>query len=137
LTSGNVTGKKNAIEWGGCFVLVDLMKNCLEKAIARIPACNQITELNEVAELTTIDMTFSVIINFINWTVDNDVSRDGIAAIGGVEAIFRVMKTFPECRALQEHACPALFSLISRNETGQKKAIESGGCFVFVHLMKN
>jgi hypothetical protein len=47
---------------GGCFALVYLMKHCLEKAIARIPACDQVTELNALAELMTLHKTLHVIL---------------------------------------------------------------------------
>jgi hypothetical protein len=48
---------------GGCFALVHLMQNCLDKAIAGIPACDGVTELNELAELKTLNWTLYVIIN--------------------------------------------------------------------------
>jgi hypothetical protein len=34
---------------GGCDVLVQLVKNCLEKAIEKIPASDQVTNLNKLA----------------------------------------------------------------------------------------
>jgi hypothetical protein len=43
----------NIVAAGGCRALVQLLKNCLEKAIDGIPACDQVTELNELAELET------------------------------------------------------------------------------------
>jgi hypothetical protein len=42
---------------GGCSALVHLMQNCLDKAIDKFPACDQVTKLNEVAELTTLNKT--------------------------------------------------------------------------------
>jgi hypothetical protein len=39
---------------GGCFALVLLAKNCLEKAIEKITACDQVTGLYKLAELETL-----------------------------------------------------------------------------------
>jgi hypothetical protein len=36
---------------GGCFALVQLVNKCLDKAIDIIPACDQVTELNTIAEV--------------------------------------------------------------------------------------
>jgi hypothetical protein len=36
---------------GGCFALVQLIKDYLKNAIEKCPACDQVTELNEAAEL--------------------------------------------------------------------------------------
>jgi hypothetical protein len=108
---------------GGCFVLVEVLKKFLDKAIARIPACNQVTELNEVAELKTLHKACTVIIRL---TFLHDESRVGISAIGGVEAVVKVMKTFPKCQALQECACGALRNLACCS-VGIANAIESGG----------
>jgi hypothetical protein len=118
---------------GGCLALVHLMQNCLDKVIARIPAYDQVTELNELAELTTLDKTLGVIVNL---TFHHDESRVGIAAVGGVEAVVKVMKSFPKCQALQDHACGTLVNLAFCN-IGKAKVIESGGIEVILAAITN
>jgi hypothetical protein len=108
---------------GGCHALVHLMKNCLAKAIDEIPACEQVTELSELAELTTLEETLGVITDL---TFRHDESKVGIAAIGGVDAVVKVMKTFPKCQKLQQRACTSLINL-SVCSIGTTNAIESGG----------
>jgi hypothetical protein len=125
----NVKRCKSLVTVGGCFALVQLVNKCLEKAIDRIPACDQVTELIELAELAILNETLIVIIYL---TLQHKESRDGITAIGGVKAVVKVMKTFPKCRTLQEAACASLVSL-----TGDKKAIESGGIEVLLAVLTN
>jgi hypothetical protein len=120
---------------GGCFALVHLMQNCLKKARKKILACNQVTKLNELAELTTLDKTLDVIIRL---TFQHYESKVGIAAIGGVEAAVKVMKTFPKCQVLQERACTALTNLSWCScSIGKAKAIESGGIQVLLAAINN
>jgi hypothetical protein len=120
---------------GGCHALVHQLEKCLDKAIDMIPACDQVTKLNELADLMTLDKTLDVIINL---TYQHDKSRVAIAAIGGVEAVVKVMKAFPKCQALQWRACQALSNLACNNNvTGQKKAIESGAIEVVLAAVKN
>jgi hypothetical protein len=126
--------KKKIQTVGGCFVLVHLLKNCLDKAIARIPACDQVTKLNEFAELPTLHYTLCVITRL---TFQHDASRVGISAIGGVEALVKIMQTFPKCQRLQASACGALRNLTWRNITGKKKAIEAGGIDVLLASVSN
>jgi hypothetical protein len=116
---------------GGYFVLIQLLKKCLDKAIDRIPACDQVTELNEFAELTSLRKTFGVIMTF-----RHEESSAGIALIGGVEAVVKVMQTFPKCQALQTSACRALTCLATCN-IGAVKAIESGGIEVVLAAINN
>jgi hypothetical protein len=118
---------------GGCFVLVQLLTKCVDKAIDSIRACDQLTKLNEFAELTTLYKTLYVIIDL---TFQHIASRVGIAAICGVEAIVKVMQAFPKCQALQGRACGALLKLVSCN-LGQAKAIESGGIEVLLAAINN
>jgi hypothetical protein len=73
---------------GGCSALVHLMQNCLNKATDGFSGCDQVTELIERAELTTLSKTLIVI---ISWTSLHDESKVGIKAISGVEAIARVL----------------------------------------------
>jgi hypothetical protein len=114
---------------GGCFALIHLLKKCLDKAIGNIPACDldkaidnilacdldkaidnilacdQVTTLNELVEVTTLQKTLDVITCL---TFGHYESVLGMAAIGGVEAFVKIMKTFPKCKALQDGACGAL-----------------------------
>jgi hypothetical protein len=118
---------------GGCLALVQLVKNCLDKAIARIPAFDQVTKLNELAELTTLNKTL-IIIN--NLSYYHNESRVGISVIGGVEAIVEVMQTFPKCQALQRSACGVLCNLSCFN-LGKKKAVKSGGLQALLAALNN
>jgi hypothetical protein len=108
---------------GGCFVLIHLMNNYLDKAIAGIPACDQVTEWNTHAELITLVDTLCVIGRL---TCRYDASRVGISAIGGVEAVLKILKTFPKFKALQSAACVLLGNLACCS-IGKAKATELGG----------
>jgi hypothetical protein len=59
-------------------------------------------------------------------TYQSETARVFIATIGGVEAVVKVMESFPKCQALQECACVALGNLATCN-LGQKSAVKSGG----------
>jgi hypothetical protein len=118
---------------GGCFVVVHLMKNCLDKAIGRIPACDQVTELNELTELSTLHETLNVINNLTYQKADSVV---GIAASGGVEAVVKVMKAFPKCQTLQEDACMAL-GILADCSIGSKKAVETDGIQILLAAVNN
>jgi hypothetical protein len=107
---------------GGYFVLVQLMKKCLDKVIDEIPALDQVTELNELAELTTLHKALCVI---IRWTFWYDESRADITAKGGLEAVMKIEKTFRKCQRLHEHALCALISLAFLS-TVTTEVIESG-----------
>jgi hypothetical protein len=119
---------------GGCLALVQLLKKCLDKAMKKIPQCDQVAKLNKSAELTTLHKTLIVIDSL---TFHHDESEVVIAAIGGAEAVVKAMKTFPKCQALQEGGCVALRNLTCRNGTGKKKAIESGGIEVLLTAVNN
>jgi hypothetical protein len=54
-----------------------------------------------------------------------------MTAIGGVEAVVKILKTFPKCKTLQERACDALRNL-AYCSIGKAKAIESGGMEVLL-----
>jgi hypothetical protein len=118
---------------GGCLALVQLLTKCLNTAIAKIPACDQITELNELTELTTLDKTLDAITNL---TLQHNESKVGIAMIGGVEAVVKVMKTFPKCQALQERACYSLANFACCS-IGVENAIESGGIELLLAAVNN
>jgi hypothetical protein len=89
----------------------------LDKPIALIPARNQVTKVNEFAELKTLHKACNVIITL---TFHCNECEFGISTIGGVEAVVKVMKTFPKCQALQERACAALCNLTHSNASGTK-----------------
>ncbi len=131
-----IKDKKNCeslVTAGGCFVLTHLMKNCLDKAIGEIPACDQVTKLTEFIELTTIHKTLNVITSLTFWHAE---SKIGIAAIGGVEAVVKVMKTFPKCQILQKRACDALCYLTWCSIV-KTKAIESCGLEALLAAIDN
>jgi hypothetical protein len=110
------------------------MQNCLDQAMKTIPQCDQVTELNEFAEVTTLNKTLIVIIDL---TFRHDESKVGITAIGGVDAVVKVMKTFPKCQTLQEHACLALATLAHASSTGKQNIIESGGIEILLAAVTN
>jgi hypothetical protein len=129
-------GKDNSdtvTAWGGCAALVHLLKDRLKKAMKKVPACDQVSELNELAELTTLHKTLNAIAKF---TYKSEIGKVGIATIGGVEAVVKVMQTFPKCQSLQERACAALCNLASCS-IGKAKAIESGGIEVLLAAINN
>jgi hypothetical protein len=45
--------------WGGCAAVVELVQHCLKKAMKKIPVCGRVVELNELAELTTLNKSFA------------------------------------------------------------------------------
>jgi hypothetical protein len=118
---------------GGCDALVQLVKNCLERAAHIIPACDQVTNLIELAELTTLDKTFRAITNL---TYHNEASSSGIIVIGGAEVVVDVMKTFPKCQVLQESACDVLNNLACCS-IGKNKTVEMGGIEVAMAALSN
>jgi hypothetical protein len=119
---------------GGCRALVQLLKICLQKAIDRVPAGNRVTEISDFTELTILHNTLLLIISV---TLDHDEIKVGIAAIGGVEAAVKVMRTFPKCQALQYEACGALMNLAHKNTSGIEKVIVSGGIKVLLATVDN
>jgi hypothetical protein len=125
--------RESFVTAGGCFVLVQLLKNFLNKAIDELPSCDQVTELNELVELATLRKTLAVIINLTHQYAE---SRVGITVIGGVEAVVKLMKTFPKCQALQEGACASLMNLTS-GSIGLAKAVESGGIKMLLAAVNN
>jgi hypothetical protein len=64
---------------GGCLALVLLLKKCLDKGIDSIPACDQVTELHELAELTTLHKTLHIMIRL---SCHHFESKVGIAVVG-------------------------------------------------------
>jgi hypothetical protein len=124
--------RESFVTAGGCFALVQLVNNCLDKVISSIPACDQVTELNELAELSTLDKALLI----IALTFHNTESRAGYSAIGCVEAVVKVMKTFPKCRDLQLSACTVLGRLVDCS-FGRKKAVASGGFQLLLAAVNN
>jgi hypothetical protein len=129
-------GKENVnavTAWGGCAALVHLLKDRLKKAMKKVPACDQVSELKEFAELTSLHKTLRVITSL---TYKGETGMVGIATIGGVEAAIKVMRTFPKCQTLQELACVTLLNL-ARCSIGELKAIESGGIEAVLAAVNN
>jgi hypothetical protein len=111
--------------WGGCAALVHLLKDRLETAMQKVPQCDQVTELHELPELVTIEMTVRVITRLTYYS--SEMGRTGMVAVGGAAAVVKAMKTFPKCQNLQMRACTALVNLACDNATGKKQVIELGG----------
>jgi hypothetical protein len=132
-----------AVLCGGCAALVQLVKRCLKmvtrmKMVTKmktIPAREQVAKLNELAlaELTTLGKSLCVIVNL---TYMHDVSKVGITAVGGVEAVVEVMKTLPKCQPLQRVACIVLRNFTLCN-IGKKKVVETGGIEVLLAALHN
>jgi hypothetical protein len=119
---------------GGCFALVQFVKDCLKEAIRqKIFACDRVTEVARYADLIILWKSLAVITKL---TIHRNESRVGISSVGGVEAMFEVMKTFPKCEALQAKACHALHSLTCCR-IGKKKVLEAGGIKVLVTALFN
>jgi hypothetical protein len=118
---------------GGCFVLVHLLNKCLDKVISIFPACDQVTALNELPELTTLHKTLSVITNL---TFNHYDSKVGIAAIGGMEAVVKVMRTFPECQTIQERSLIVVLNLACCS-IGKIQVVETGGMEAILAAVSN
>jgi hypothetical protein len=118
--------------WGGCAALVRLLKDRLKKA-TKVPQCDQVTELNELAELETIEKTLCV---FVWLSFQTETGRVVIATVGGVQAVGKVMQAFPMCKVVQERGCDTLRNL-TWCSIGKKKAIESGGIEVVLAAINN
>jgi hypothetical protein len=116
------------------FCLCSPDEELIDKAITESPACAKVAELNELIDLATLDMTLNIIISM---SFHHHEGKVGIIASGGVEAVFKVMKTFPECRLLQERACGALRNLTNDKATGRNNAIESGGIEILLAAVNN
>jgi hypothetical protein len=118
---------------GGCLALVLLLKKCLDKAIDLIPACDQVAEVDELAELTTLQKALYAILNL---TVEHDESQVGISTISGVEVVVKAMKTFPKCAELLDNACHAV-AILALCSIGRAKIIESGGIDFLLATVNN
>jgi hypothetical protein len=104
-----------------------------KKAIKKLLACEQVSELNELAELTTLHKTLNAITKL---TYHSETARFLIATIGGVEAVVKVMQTFPKCQTLQEYSSVTLLNL-SCCSIGEAKAIELGEIEVLLAAVNN
>jgi hypothetical protein len=124
---------ENIRDVGGCFALVQLVEKCLEKAIEKIPACDQVTKLDELVELDTMDDSIIVLNNLMDTLEESPAV---ITAIGGVEAVVKVMKTFPKCLNLQYSASIALLNF-TRCNVGKKRVVEAGGITVLLAAVNN
>jgi hypothetical protein len=107
---------------GGCHAIVQLVNNCLDKVIARIPAPDffKVTATGDLPELETIDKSLEIILS-----LTYHLGGKTVASIGGVEAVVKAMRTFSNCPKLQDTACCVLGNLLFCS-IGQKKALESG-----------
>jgi hypothetical protein len=121
---------------GGVEVVVKVMKTFPKCQILRTcSACNQVKEWCAVAKLTTLLKTLYVITNL---TFQHKESQVGITAVGGMEAVVKVMKTFPKCQILQRSACGVLANLTYRNVTATKQVKGPDGfAVVLLELMDN
>jgi hypothetical protein len=126
--------RESFVTAGGCLALVQLVKKCVDKALNIIPACGQVTELDELAELTTVHKTLHIMIRL---TFYHEETRVLITAIGGVEAFVKIMKTFPKCQTLQECTCRVLVNLACTNVTIKANIIKSGGIEVLLAAVNN
>lgn len=117
----------------GSLSLVLLLKKCLAKAIDESPACDQVADLNDLAELTALHKTLHMMISLAQ---NLDESKVGMAAAGSVEAVVKAMKTFPKCQALQEFACKLVFNLASCI-IGNTRVVEKGGMEVSLAATNN
>jgi hypothetical protein len=118
---------------GACFVLVQLLKNCLDELNANggISGWRQVTKISANPKLTTLHKTLNVLSNL---TCEHVKSRVGITALGGVEALVKIMQTFPNCQEIQERTCDALHNLTCCS-IGKAKAIESRGIEVLLYAV--
>jgi hypothetical protein len=118
---------------GGCHAIVQLVKNCLDRVIARIPACDfdKVTATGDLPELETIDKSLNLILS-----LTYHLGGRTVASIGGVEAVVKTMKTFPNCQNLQETACCVLGNLLFCS-IGQKKALETDAMGVLLDALEN
>ena len=65
----------------------------------------------------------------------NDANKEKIAALGGIEAVVRVMGTLPEEPEVQEEACGALGNLAANNNSNKEKIAALGGIEAVVRAM--
>jgi hypothetical protein len=136
LNLGTDQNKKEHIQnVGGCHVLVQLMQNCLDKAVSENTKeeCDQLTELSELDELETLEGVLDIIANL---TYQHGGSRIGITAIGGVGVVVNVMTTFPACHGLQLQAAGVLKNL-GCCDSGEKEAVKSGAIEVLLVAVNN
>jgi hypothetical protein len=117
----------------GCYALVQLLKNCLDKATDERRVRAEVTNLYRFPELKTLSKMLCVIIDL---THEHDERQVGFSAIGGVEAVVKVMKSFPKCQTLQKYACIVLLDL-ALCRVGKKKVAEKVGIEVLIAAINN
>jgi large subunit ribosomal protein L40e len=123
---------------GGCFALVQLVRMCLQKASTqkasrRSCPSHLVTDLDQRVDLNCLCHALRVIIRL---TYRHDDSKFGINAIGGVQVVVDVMRTFPLCRELQRTACNTLYNLTCCT-IGKKKAVEANAMQVLLDAVHN
>jgi hypothetical protein len=108
---------------GGCAALVQLLMNCNRTATKEKRPQPLSTELlHERPEWKTLYKTLHLVTLLMSTHLE---SRVAMTAMGGVEAIVNVMKTFRNCQDVQTLACFALRKL-ARCKIGKNAAIEAG-----------
>jgi hypothetical protein len=118
---------------GGCLALVLLVKKFLKKpASRRFPGPDQVMEVDEV-ELGILVKSLDVITDLTY----HMKCRSAMSAVGGVEAVVEVMRTFPKRRKLQCSGCHALLNLVYDNIIGMNQAVETGGIEVLLAAANN
>jgi hypothetical protein len=118
---------------GGCFALVQLVKNSLETAIEIIPVRNQVNDFHLQVATGRLSRAFIIISNM---THVHPMSMHSINSIGGVEVLVKTMKTFPKHPWLQLRACNALCNLTAC-PVGRERAHEAGAIEVLLTTIKS
>jgi hypothetical protein len=99
---------------GDCSAVVHLSQNCLDKAIDEFPARDQVTELNELAELTAVSKTLIVIIR----STSLDEIKVGKAILSG----YCKLSMYHD---LQWRGCCGLRNLVLQHWEGESHRIGS------------
>jgi hypothetical protein len=108
---------------GGGYSLVQLVEIFCKKAVRKFPDPSQVMEVDKV-ELYILEKSLDVITEL---TYHIHECGSAMSAVGGVEAVIAVMKTFPKCQALHESACYVLVNLTWSCNIGTDNAVASVG----------
>jgi hypothetical protein len=118
----------NVVTAGGCFALVQLIKNRLQQANHTVNK-----RLRQENHTVTLRKIVDVIVGL---TDQRHESKVAFSSIGAVEAVLEVMRMFPNCKALQSSACKALRNLADCS-IGKKKAVKSNAMNVLLAAINN
>jgi hypothetical protein len=128
----NLKGKSKNHDFvtvGGCAALAQLLNNCVRTAAKEIREQSLSTELlGELSELKTVCKTLRLVALLLD---THRESRVAMTAIGGVEAIVSVLKTFRNCEDLQTLACYSL-RMLAQCKIGKITAVEAGAMQVLL-----